>query len=141
MYRSLVEPYFRYCCSVWGHSGVAIVGKLQKLQNRTAKLITNSQFDASPLPVICALKWSTVSEIIDLESARIVYKSLNGDAPSYMSDMFAKVDVSTTRSLRNSDYDLGVPFLRTTTGQRRFSYQGEKLWNSVSKLTKNASTL
>ena len=42
-------------------------------------------------------------------------KSLNGDAPSHMSDMFTKVNVSTTRSLRNSDYDLRVPFLRTTT--------------------------
>ena len=69
----------------------------------------NSPFDGLPLPVIRALGWSTVREIIDLESARIVYKSLNGDAPSYMSDMFTKVNVSTTRSLRNSDYDLS-PF-------------------------------
>ena len=137
MYKSLVEPYFRYCCPVWGNAGVSIIGKMQKL----AKLITNSPFDASPLPVIRALGWSTVREIIDLESARIVYKSLNGDAPSYMSDMFTKVNVSTTRSLRNSDYDLRVPFLRTTTGQRCFSYQGEKLWNGLSKKTKNASTL
>ena len=69
-------------------------------------------------------------------SARIVYKSLNGDAPSYMSDMFSKVNVSTTRSLRNSDYDLRVPFLRTTTGQRCFSYQGAKLWSGLSKRLK-----
>ena len=100
MYRSLVDPYFRYCCPVWGYAGVSIIGKLQKLQNRAAKLITNSPFDAWPLPVIRALGWSTVREIIDLESARIVYKSLNGDAPSYMSDMFTKVNVSTTWSLR-----------------------------------------
>ena len=120
---------------------MSIVGKLQKLQNRAAKLITNSPFDASPLPVIRALGWSRVREIIDLESARIVYKSLNGDAPSYMSDMLTKVNVSTTRSLRNSDYDLRVPFLRTTTRQRYFSYQGAKLWDSLSKKTKNTSTL
>ena len=114
---------------------------MQKLQNRAAKLITNSPFDASPLPVIRALGWSTVREIIDLESASIVYKSLNGDAPSNMSDIFTKVNVSTTRSLRNSDYDLRVPFLRTTTGQRCFSYQGTKLRNGLSKKTKNTSTL
>ena len=101
----------------------------------------NSPFDGSPLPVIRALGWSTVREIIDLESARIVYKSLNGDAPSYMSDMFTKVNVSTTRSLRNSDYDLRVPFLKTTTGQRCFSYRGAKLWNGLSKKTKNTPTL
>ena len=28
-YRSLVEPYFRYCCPVWGNAGVSIIGKLQ----------------------------------------------------------------------------------------------------------------
>ena len=141
MYSSLIEPYFRYCCPVWGNAGVSIIGKLQKLQNRTAKLITNSPFDASPLPVIRALGWSTVRGIIDRESATIVYKSLNSDAPSYMSDMFTKIDVSTIRSLRNSDCDLRVPFLRTTTGQRCFSYQGAKLWNGFSKETKNTSTL
>ena len=79
-----------------------MIGKLQKLQNREAKLITNS-------PVIRARGWSTVREMIDLESAGIVYKSLNGDAPSYMSDIFIKVNVSRTPSLRNSDYDLRVP--------------------------------
>ena len=46
-----------------------------------------------------------------------------------------------SRSLRNSDYDLRVPFLRTTTGQRCFSYQDAKLWNGLSKITKNTSTL
>ena len=99
-------------------------------------MITNSPLYASPLPVIRALGWSTVREIMDLESAKIVYKSLNGDAPSYMSDMFTKVNVSTTRSLRNLDYDLRVPFLRTTTGQRCFSYQGAKLWNGFLKRLK-----
>ena len=27
MDSSLVEPYFRYCCPVWGHCGVSIIGK------------------------------------------------------------------------------------------------------------------
>ena len=66
----------------------------------------NSPSDAWPLPVICALGWSTVREVIDRESAGIFYKSLSGDASSYMSDMVNRVRVSTTRSLRNSDFDL-----------------------------------
>ena len=32
MYKSLVEPYFRYCCPVWGNAGVTVIEKLQKLQ-------------------------------------------------------------------------------------------------------------
>ena len=63
-HRSLVEPYFRYCCPVWGNAGVSIIGKLQKLENRAAKSITNSPFDASPLPVIRALGWPTLTLIL-----------------------------------------------------------------------------
>ena len=54
-----------------------------------------------------------------------------------MSDMLAKFNFSTTRSLINSDYDLRVPFLRTTIGHRCFSYKGAKLRNGVPKKTKN----
>ena len=71
----------------------------------------------------------------------VMMMMMNGDAPSHMSDMFIKVNVSTTRSLRNTDYDIRVPFLRTTKGQTCFSYQVTKLWNGFSKKTKNTSAL
>ena len=32
-YFSIVEPHFRYCCSVWGCSGSSTLLELQKLQN------------------------------------------------------------------------------------------------------------
>ena len=89
-------------------------------------MINNSSFDASPLPVIRALGWSTGREIIDIESARIAYKSLNGDASSYMSDMFTK-SKSLQHGLSEIRNNLRVPILRMITGQRCFSYQGAKL--------------
>ena len=33
MYRGIVEPHFRFCCSVWGCCGVTKLHALQKLQN------------------------------------------------------------------------------------------------------------
>ena len=84
MYNSLVEPYFRYCCPVWGNAGVTAIDKLQKLQNRAAKLVTNSPFDATTLPVIRTLDWPTVRELIDFESQKMVFRSLNGDVPSFI---------------------------------------------------------
>ena len=52
MYRSLVEPYLRYSCPIWGVSGINAINKLQKLQNRAARIVTNSAYDASALPII-----------------------------------------------------------------------------------------
>ena len=141
MYKSLVEPYFRYCCPVWGNAGVTVIEKLQKLQNRAAKLVTNSPFDATALPVIRALQWPTVRELIDFESQKMVFRSLKGDAPSYMKDMFTRVNNSTARSLRNAEVDLRLPLLKSAGGQKCFSYRGAKLWNSLGTDAKNSSTL
>ena len=37
VYRSIVEPYFTYCCIVWDSIGETLVDSLQKLQNRAAR--------------------------------------------------------------------------------------------------------
>ena len=39
MYKSLVEPYFRYCCPVWGGCCSTAINELQKLQSRDATIV------------------------------------------------------------------------------------------------------
>ena len=40
IYYSLVQPYFDYCDVVWGDCSKTRADKLQKLQNRAARIIT-----------------------------------------------------------------------------------------------------
>ena len=42
VYRSIIEPYFDYCCIVWDGIGNNMAEKLQRLQNRAARVITNA---------------------------------------------------------------------------------------------------
>ena len=42
MYRGIVEPHFRNCCSVWGTCEDSRLSILQRLQNRAARIVTNS---------------------------------------------------------------------------------------------------
>ena len=46
MCRGIVEPHFRYCCSVWGSCGDSRLSMLQKLQHRAARIVTKSSCDA-----------------------------------------------------------------------------------------------
>jgi hypothetical protein len=39
-YKTLVQPYFDYCSQVWGGFGSTLSDKLQRLQNRAARIIT-----------------------------------------------------------------------------------------------------
>ena len=54
LYR-IVEPYFRYCCFVWGCCSSTEKDHLQKLQNRAARIITGNSFTTSALPLIESL--------------------------------------------------------------------------------------
>ena len=64
MCKSLVVPYFRYCLLVWSNCGITALQKLQKLQNRAARIVTNSPYDASALPLIKQLGWLNVQQMI-----------------------------------------------------------------------------
>ena len=141
MYFSIVDSHFRYCCSVWGCAGDTTLRKLQKLQNRAARVVTNSPFDHTSLPLISKLGWLTVKEMIDFETACMVYKALHGLAPPYMKSMFHKLSESCNRTLRNTSTDLRIPLCKTSNGQRSFSYRGVTVWNQLSLEIKTAPSL
>ena len=141
LYTSIIEPHFRYCCAVWGCCGTTEISKLQKLQNRAARIITNSSFDASSKPLIQKLGWKTVNDMIKHESRTMVYKSINNKAPPYMSEMFTRNSQDATRQLRNTNTDLRLPKIRTCNGQKSFSFRGAKLWNSLNNEAKLATSL
>ena len=78
MYTYIVEPHFRNCCSVSGCCGETLLDKLQRLQNRAARIATNSSYDAPSLPLIGSLGLLTKKELIELETETAVCKSLHG---------------------------------------------------------------
>ena len=129
-YRSITEPHFSYCCSVWGSCGASKLDVLQKLQNKAARIVTNSPFDASAAPLLQRLGWPSVQKLIDKETGYMVYRSLNSLAPQYLSDLFVRLSEVHPRELRNSKTILAIPIFRTGNGQKSFAYRGANLWNS-----------
>ena len=49
IYKSLILPHFDYCSAVWGNCGKGLALKLEKLQNRAARIITGSDWDVRSL--------------------------------------------------------------------------------------------
>ena len=120
LYTGIVEPHFWYCCSVWGCCGSTEITKLQKLQNRAARVITNSSFDAPSRPLIQELGWKTIEEIINCETKTMVYKSLHELAPEYLCSLFTRNSQCASHSLRNTKSDLKLPRKNTKNGQKSF---------------------
>ena len=102
------------------------------MQIRAARIVTNSPYNASSLPLIGSLWWLAITEMIEFEIVIMVYKSLHGLAPNYMQLMFTTLAENNSLSLRNTDADIRILRFATAHGQRTFSYRGVTVWNKVS---------
>ena len=109
LYKGIVEPHFRYCCSVWCCASLNELNQLQKLQNRAARILTNSSVDTPGRLLIDRLDWKTIDQLIAVEPKTMVYKSMHEMAPPYLCDLFIKNSTSSSHVLRNTATDLKLP--------------------------------
>ena len=61
VYQALIQPHFDHCCSVWDGLGETISCKMQKLQNRAARVIMRVNYDVSAGFLLDALHWDNFS--------------------------------------------------------------------------------
>ena len=89
MYTALIQPPFDYCCSVWHELGGTLATKLQKLQNRGARVITRSGYDADASTLLTLLQLDNVSTRRKTIKAQLMFKIFEGNAPSYLKSLFS----------------------------------------------------
>ena len=92
--------------------------RLQKLQNRAARVLTFSRYDADANRLFRQLNWKDLSTQFQIQKALMVYKSLNDLVPGYLSSKFVK--------RYETCYSLRASFMKNS-----FSYRGAILWNSL----------
>ena len=132
VYDSLVQPHFNYCSVVWGNRGTGLSEKLQKLQNRAARILMCANYDSNIDELFRALGWRKL-KYQRLESAAVMmYKSLHGMTSKYLSSRFVFQNDVTSYRLRNTENKLALLQPRTNYLKKNFSYSGAGLWNSLS---------
>ena len=140
VYNSLVQSHFDYCSLVWGNYGKTSSNKLQKLQNRAARVITSWSYDVDVDSLCHNLSWKELHSQRQIQKVFMVFKSLNGLVPEYITCKFVTRNVS-NYALRYSANKLVVPFPRTNYTKNSFSYSGATLWNSLPYNIRESSSL
>ena len=141
--NALIQPHFDYCNVVWGSFGVKLADKLQKLQNCASRALTFSSYDADALHLFQNLNWKNLSAQRDIQKALImVFKSLNGLAPEYLSSKFIARSHTTSYTFQDSVNKLTIPQPRTNYYlHNSFCYSGAVLWNSFPETLRQAESL
>ena len=86
------------------------------------------------------LSWKDLNSQRQIQKALMVFKSLNGLFPEYLTSKFVPRNVL-NYALRDSANKLAVPFPRTNYMKNSFSYSGATLWNSLHHDIRESSSL
>ena len=144
IYNCLVQPYFDYCSVVWDTCRSTLADKLQELQNRAARVLTSSSYVTNAEYLFEKLGWKNLASQRKIAKAIMVYKSLNGLAPDYLSEMYVDRSRITNYTLRDTSGKLAAPQPRRNYLKNSFSYSGAVLtvlWNSLPNELRQVNTL
>lgn len=140
LYNTVALPHFDYCSAVWGNCSKSLQEKLQKLQNRAARIITGDSYETSSDEVLGKLNWKPLSERREDRLVALVRKTMMGKMPSYLKDEF-HLSNNSRYDLRSNLSMLKLQKPRTNALKRCFSYRGAELWNKLPSYLKNINIL
>ena len=82
--RALVISKLDYCCSVLAGLPATLLRRLQSVLNAAARLVFSASKYSHASPLLLELHWLKVPERIKFRLCVLVYRCLNGSAPSYL---------------------------------------------------------
>lgn len=128
--RALVLSRMDYCSSLLNGISLKNLTRLQRLQNKCARLIFREPKYTHTSPLLHRLHWLPVSKRIQFRTLVYVFQVLHSSAPEYLSSTLQIH--SSAYSLRSATgTTLSVPRSHMQAGDRAFSISAPVLWNSL----------
>ena len=125
--HAIVTSRLDYCNSLFTGLSQSNLEKLQKLQNRAAKLICGFGSSESVPAAIQSLHWLRVEERIAFKTLLLVHKVLRNRCSSNL-----VLDYRCFNGRPDDSLLLQVSECRTKYSRRTFQFLGSKLWNALS---------
>ena len=142
IYNALIQPYFDYCSPLWDICGKHLLDKLQKFQNRAARIIAGLSYEINSADVLESLGWETLESRRQRMKSVFLYKIINDyTAPNLKQSLIGSNSMPSSYTLRSTDTDIALPKPRTEFLKKSFKYSGAKLWNSLSREAKEAQSI
>jgi hypothetical protein len=106
---------------VWGNCGEGSKEKLQRLQNRAARVITGDTYEIRSTNILKKLNWKTLEERRKEQKLAYVTKALSNQCSENVSTMF-KISNSDKYNLRSNNKMLMLSKPKTNSMKRTFGY-------------------
>ena len=141
-YQSYILPLIDYGCNTWGTTSNLNIERISKLQKRAARITLQADYLTPSSLMLEELGWLSIQKRLVFNKAILTFKALNELTPAYITYLLKPVPESHSLSLRLSvNALLSILRSRTALYDSSFSYPASKLWNSLPKSLRTASSL
>ena len=135
IYQCIIQPGLDYAITLWGFTSQLNLSRVQRLQNRAARIITGNfdYINVRCIDIVKRLKWMNVIERRDYFVALTVFKCISGMAPTYISDYITICNEGATRDSRNSTSTnlVTLPYASLDIFKNSFAYRCPFIWNAL----------
>ena len=137
LYYSIVYPHINYCNIVWGSCYPSATQKLFIIQKKIVRLITYSNRWTPSSPLFSQLKVIKLPDIIKLNTALFVYKSINSLIPSPIQFQIRVVEGYNLR-IQNT---IEIRIFHSRQTELFIHVRGAKLWNEIPYEIRNTASI
>ena len=106
-YNAIVLSQFDYCRLVWDNCSDYLLNKLQKLQNRAARVITGRTYETRSKDVLKELNWQPLNERLKRKIYIFMHKIKNNVIPHSVIEMF-KIEENQVYQLRSNNINFSL---------------------------------
>ena len=143
IYNTLLQPDIDYGISIWGNCGVSYLNRVQKIQNRAARIICNNfNWDTRSSTLLSMLGFMSVDVRRDYFAGILIYKTLHGFGLYYLSPLLIfthEYHQYNTRAANNNILVLSKP--KCEIYKTSLQYYGLDLWNCLPDVVKNSENV
>ena len=125
--KPCILPLFDYCDNVWSVCTKEENHWLETLLNYACRTVLHKRRDYSASSARKELGISTISARRKIHLAQTVYKCVSSQSHTYLSNNFS-TPTSPYNTRASSTSQLNLPRLRTSLGQKAFSFVGASIW-------------
>ena len=138
-FNTTISPLFDYCAVTWNSCNITASKKLQRLQNRAARVVLKSDNSLSSESALTQLNWSPLAQRRRFHFAIMLYKCLNNQTEGIDFDLIRHMDMHSYNTRRKEDFVLPKP--KSNQLKKSFKYSATQIWNSLPVSLRNSKTL
>ena len=141
IFLSYILPILEYSCIVWDGCTTQNTNSLQRIQNEAARLVTGLTRSVSLENLYRECGWVSLEERRKQQKLILMYKSVNGIVPPYISDIIPPLVRETTDYPLRNQNNIAVPFCRTEISRKSCIPSSITLWNALDEETRNSPSV